>query len=56
MKNHLIKIHNHVNDVSNLPLLQAINIAIRNDSDQQDLSNLEIDLPSESHELVEEIQ
>lgn len=37
MKNHLIKIHNHA-DVSNLPLLQAINIALQTDSDQNELT------------------
>lgn len=53
MKNHLIKIHNHA-DVSNLPLLQAINIAIRNDPEQDlEMENLEtIELASEDHQLV----
>lgn len=38
MKNHLIKIHNQA-DASSLPLLQAINIAMRNDSDQNELES-----------------
>lgn len=45
MKNHLIKIHNHA-DVSSLPLLQAINFAERDDSDQNEL---------ESHQTASEI-
>lgn len=53
MKNHLIKIHNHV-DVSNLPLLQAINIAIRNNPEQDlEMENLEtIELAPENCQLV----
>ncbi|CRK99783.1 CLUMA_CG013091, isoform A [Clunio marinus] len=40
MKNHLIKIHNHA-DTSNLPLLQAINIAIRSDSENNEMNRLQ---------------
>lgn len=52
MKNHLIKIHNHA-DVSSLPLLQAINIAMRTDSDQNDVEKLQQHLTINSIENLE---
>lgn len=52
MKNHLIKIHNQA-DVSSLPILQAINIAMSNDSDQDQIEgdHLEQQLSVEALEI-----
>lgn len=50
MKNHLIKIHNQA-DVTNLPLLQAINIAMRTESDQDELD----DLPDSGVNVIESL-
>lgn len=52
MKNHLIKIHNQA-DVSSLPLHQPINIAMRNDSDQDQLEGDQLqEIPVEEDELT----